>query len=1675
MTLKRLAFPFGFSISSYRLRFFQNHHSSKNPRARRILPAFVAIILLSLTAAKSLYAQTLPSPTADDSMGMQPYQSYHGGDIDSISLTSGILNLNFPFLSYPQRGKLKMSFNLLYNSSWQHPAEFCIPIPGKPPTCTWMWGFGSSYSPLPVEKDDVVVAWAQQVAVAGTNSEEVENPNTPNPIDIYYGNFNLQTADGTKHPLGNQGTATAEHSANNIFYLDSGPWETLDASGWKVNGAFEAGEARLNSPTASSFVDPDGVIYASSTAAEEDPNGNKITLSGSTLTDSLDRAIPLPPTVSSASNTDTSGCPQTPLPVALAVEWSVPGPNGNTVNYKFCYASVSVNIPPGTPSTRYLGSTTTEDKLQSILLPNGQSWSFAYNDPGDGSAYNGSPINYGTLTQITLPTGGTISYGYSMLGLQGGLSSNYGRWVTSRTVNANDGAGSHQWTYTYTFASNSTSLVTSTTVTDPVGNYTIHNFTQLGGGWTVYETQSQYYQSGGTLLKTVATAYNFGLSRNTQGIQGDGSISVVPSKITTTWGNGKTSQIVKTYDTGYPYLDYTAASTNTGGTANSAIYGKELTATESDYGQGVPGTVLRTTTNTYQALGNSSYLANNLLNLPASIKVTGASQTNYTTYNYDETGGLVSSGVTIQHDASPPTGTARGNQTSIHRQLNNGSAVASGTCPAVGSGGYLVTSVTFFDTGMVDILKDPCTYATTYAYSGTYIGAFPTTVTNALNQSTTHAYDLNTGLLTSTTDPNGQTTSFTYDNMWRLASVTYPDGGSSVITRQETSFPNTATLTKKISSSPALNYITTNVFDGLGRETESELTSDPSGTDVTVTTYDADGRKASVTNPYRTSGNIVTSTQGTTSYQYDGLNRTVLVTKPDSSTVQTAYCGGSSTLVTDEAGHWRRSSTDGLGRLIEVDEPNSTTATVSACPAGGDPIWVTTYTYDGLDDLTSVSQGGSHPRSFVFDSLKRLTSSTNPETGTVPITYTYDADSNVHTKSDARGITITYAWDTLNRMTSRMYSNSDPTVTYTYDQTTCVVVSSCYNIGRRTAMSDAGGSEAWAYDKMGREIGEKRTTNVIAKNTSYTYNLDGSLATLTYPSGRIISYSYNGAARPTQALDNANGISYASNGFYAPSGALMTLSYSTTSNNTIIYNSRLQPCWIYINIVPSNLPYSTACTGTASVGSILDMKYNFNLGADNGNVIGITNDRDTTRSEAFTYDQVNRIATAQTPGPCGSNCWSQTFTYDEWANLQVVAATGTAPPLNNLSVNTSNHITLAGFTYDPAGNETADVTNTYVWNAESEIKTTGGLNYTYDGDGDRVQKSNGKIYWYGAGNQILDESDASGNITDEYIYFGRKRIAHRVVSSNTFYFYVEDMLGSSRALATSAGVMCFDADFYPYGGEHDYTNTCSQNYKFTGKERDPETNNDDFEARYYSSAYGRFLSADWSSVPVPVPYANLTNPQTLNLYAMVHDNPASFADLDGHEDPVGGSGDPGTATAGDQSGEAKCGFWCRLGQRIKNGFSGTGFKTNEELVPSSVTTMTLTFSPIHGPDDPDPVVTAATDAFGLAGIFINVPTMAGAAVADMSMANDPNNGMNAASQVFGLWEPAATPMAINGAFVDVFDSEMHNSTGTSTDSWKSAPFLDSSNGNGGGPRQAGAPGAGGGVPSSMGCQIEGDC
>jgi RHS repeat-associated protein len=118
-------------------------------------------------------------------------------------------------------------------------------------------------------------------------------------------------------------------------------------------------------------------------------------------------------------------------------------------------------------------------------------------------------------------------------------------------------------------------------------------------------------------------------------------------------------------------------------------------------------------------------------------------------------------------------------------------------------------------------------------------------------------------------------------------------------------------------------------------------------------------------------------------------------------------------------------------------------------------------------------------------------------------------------------------------------------------------------------------------------------------------------------------------------------------------------------------------------------------------------------------------------------------------------------------------------------------------------------------------------------------------------------------------------VAFTVTTSGpTVYYYIQDTLGSTRVIADSTGTVCYDADFYPFGGERDYTDTCDPSFKFTGKERDSESNLDNFRFRYFSSQMGRFMSPD----PAGLMAVDLGNPQTLNRYSYVLNNPLSFTD-----------------------------------------------------------------------------------------------------------------------------------------------------------------------------------------------------
>jgi RHS repeat-associated protein len=151
---------------------------------------------------------------------------------------------------------------------------------------------------------------------------------------------------------------------------------------------------------------------------------------------------------------------------------------------------------------------------------------------------------------------------------------------------------------------------------------------------------------------------------------------------------------------------------------------------------------------------------------------------------------------------------------------------------------------------------------------------------------------------------------------------------------------------------------------------------------------------------------------------------------------------------------------------------------------------------------------------------------------------------------------------------------------------------------------------------------------------------------------------------------------------------------------------------------------------------------------------------------------------------------------------------------------------------------------------------------------------------------IVAESDLAGNLQSEYVFFDVERVARKDFPSNAVFHYFSDHLKTTDIVTDAQGNIKNESDFYPWGGELPFVANDSNHYKFTGKERDAETQLDYFGARYYSNGLGRFITPDWAAKATAVPYAHFGNPQSLTLYSYVQNNPTTMGDPDGHKLPL---------------------------------------------------------------------------------------------------------------------------------------------------------------------------------------------
>jgi len=1274
----------------------------------------------------------------------------------------------------------------------------------------------------------------------------------------------------------------------------------------------------------------------------EDTNGNYITIaystaSGadkqaiSTITDTIGRLI----TFAYNGTHELTGITVTP-----------PGGTAKTVAY-FNWAQIGLtyNFSTAITVTDTQTSGTLVNVLTSCAYPNAAG-------TGPGMGYGFSYGGWGLVDQISKlsATGVTRSY------VSYDYPSTFNALISPPTFQhqkVNNGSTTATWTY---------SSANGMAITDPTGKITTTAL--MSSSWQAGLLSSVTVANATTTYRTVSYSWT----------QDNTSLSVPlnprPLSVSTTL--------------------------NDSGQVSTVSYGYDGNGNVSDFKEYDFGGLARETKTTYL-----TYATQHILDRPSQVLIyNGSSQLKARTdIAYDSYSGGLTSVTTTNHDSNyGTTFTARGNVTSATRYTN----------AAAGSGATTRT-LTYDTTGNVLSAQVDCCQLEQWNYNSTTVYAYPSSVTRGATgtQLTTSAsYDLGTGLVTNTTDPNGQVTYFNYDALERISSVTGPLNTSQTVSYDDNSTAPAVTQTTAVDTGKSAVQIST--MDGLGRVTKTQTQDGAGGNCSAVATqYNGAGQVTQVSNPYSCSGSPVY-----TQYHYDTLGRVAMVIPTDgsSSSNNTQYLySGNSTTVTDPAGKQRQYYSDALGRLIQVSEPgwgNATPGTGSVTIAGseqkqcneplppppaqctdysydsgtvsitvnghqdsvpfsGNPIssstansiasalatqingdsgssvtatasgakvtlvskqsgsitnyplttsytsplglWSfsssasgptltggtdaatqgnpslqhpmpTVYTYDPMNDLTLAVQG-SQTRTFVYDSMSHLTSSTTPEAGAVSFTYT--SYGQVSTRTDARNVQTSYQYDGLNRPIGVSYTipngsgvSAMPNVCTPAGGTAANVCISygtsaaAYNNGRPLQMTDPTGSESYTYDALGRVSGVTKTINGISYPLGYTYDFAGDLTSLTYPSGRVVQQGTDTLGRLQQIT--SSGTNYVSNLAYNAAWQPTGFNYGNGVQASFAYNSRmeLQSLDYTLNSQPLfglNYYYKLDSTNCPS-GST----------GNNGQIQCINDAVDSGRSATYTYDAWNRLWTATTSGSTNYPAWGLLWNYDRYGNRQSQTVTAGTAPSNALTPSATTNRLAAPYGYDASGNMTYDGLNTLTYDGESRVTANlqngATSTYAYDGNGLRIEKQTGGIsttYIFSGPRALAEYTTGSPASSPgvEYLYSTNGLAA---VLSNGSSTYIHSDHLSARLLTNDGGSMVGQQGHYPFG-ESWYAQDTTTKWEFTSYERDPESANDYAISRYNVSRLGRFTSPDRLG-------GSISNPQSLNRFSYVMNDPLNAID-----------------------------------------------------------------------------------------------------------------------------------------------------------------------------------------------------
>jgi RHS repeat-associated protein/uncharacterized repeat protein (TIGR01451 family) len=494
--------------------------------------------------------------------------------------------------------------------------------------------------------------------------------------------------------------------------------------------------------------------------------------------------------------------------------------------------------------------------------------------------------------------------------------------------------------------------------------------------------------------------------------------------------------------------------------------------------------------------------------------------------------------ITVDPDARTEIVTSPdGRLVTISQFDDRGNAV---TVDEVYDGESHVSSFVFNDDDLVTSRTDP--------EGNTWTGVYDddrnlTSFTDAENNTSAFTYDA-FGFPTSVTDAEGNTTSFVYDSAGNLTSITDPRGGTQTFTYDGRG--NQLTRTDQIGRVWEWSYTT---------EDRVQTATDPRG-NVTGYAYDGQGRVTTIT----------AADGGETGYTYDDVGNLTTVTDPLGRT--TAYTYDSRdrlTTSTDAAGFATTYSYNDNDRLTSRTDPTGRTwdytytfdrLIAETAPDGG----ITAYGYDGAGRVETMTDPLGRTTTYAYDGANRRTTVTSPidDGGTATTATTLDGNGRTATVTNAEGETTNYTYDGLGRLTSRT-DGLGRTTNYSFDE-----------VGNRTSVTNAENETVTSAFDLANQL--ESVTNALNETTGYTYDPAGNLATVTDPLGRTTGYSYelvnrqNGVTLPSgdsssmvydtagQVLTSTSAAGYPTSFTYDPRGLVATVADGLGNTTTTAYD-----------------------------------------------------------------------------------------------------------------------------------------------------------------------------------------------------------------------------------------------------------------------------------------------------------------------------------------------------------------------------------------------------------------------------------------------------------------------------------------------------------------------------------------